>query len=134
MPDRFPPDDPREWLNRAHSNLVLAKNEHGTDVYFEDLCFNAQQAAEKAIKAVFVYHRIPYPYIHDLAALVTLLLRNGIIIPDTVKESAKLTRFAIATRYPHVIAPVSEREYQRAIKIAEDVLRWCELELTKKSP
>ena len=24
-PERFPPDDPREWLNRANSNLALAK-------------------------------------------------------------------------------------------------------------
>ena len=24
--ERFPPDDPREWLNRARSNLALAKN------------------------------------------------------------------------------------------------------------
>ena len=25
-PERFSPDDPREWLNRAKSNLALAKN------------------------------------------------------------------------------------------------------------
>ena len=25
MPERFPPDDPREWLNRARSDLVLAR-------------------------------------------------------------------------------------------------------------
>jgi len=25
-PERFPPDDPREWINRARSNLALAKN------------------------------------------------------------------------------------------------------------
>ena len=25
-PERFPPDDPREWMNRARSNLALAKN------------------------------------------------------------------------------------------------------------
>jgi len=130
MPDRYPPEDPREWLNRARSNLVLAKNEHGAEVYFEDLCFNAQQAAEKAIKAVFVYHQIPYPYIHDLAALVTILIKKGIIVPDTIQESAKLTRFAIATRYPQILAPVSEREYQRAIEIADEVIRWSEREIT----
>jgi hypothetical protein len=38
---RFPPDDPREWLNRARSNLAHA---HLTPsgVYLEDLCFDAQ--------------------------------------------------------------------------------------------
>ena len=25
-PERFPPDDPQEWLNRARSNLAMAKN------------------------------------------------------------------------------------------------------------
>jgi HEPN domain-containing protein len=76
MQDRYPPDDPREWLNRAHSNLVIAKNDKCGDIYPEDLCYNAQQAAEKTIKAVFVLHRIPYPYIHDLAALITILDRE----------------------------------------------------------
>ena len=45
-PERFPPDDPREWLNRAKSNLAMAMN-RTPDVYLEDLCFEAQQAAEK---------------------------------------------------------------------------------------
>lgn len=56
---------------------------------------------KKTIKAVFVHHRIPYPYVHDLAALVTILMENCVVVPDSVKESAKLTRFAIVTRYPH---------------------------------
>jgi HEPN domain-containing protein len=50
-PERRPPDDPREWINRARSNLVRAQTTL-PGVYLEDLCFDAQQAAEKAIKAV----------------------------------------------------------------------------------
>lgn len=50
-PERFAPDDPREWLRRAQNSLVQAgkTDEH---VCLEDLCFQAQQAAEKALKAV----------------------------------------------------------------------------------
>lgn len=40
QPERFPPDDPREWLNRARSNLAQAKLKQPY-VYLEDLCFNA---------------------------------------------------------------------------------------------
>ena len=47
--ERFPPDDPREWMNRARSDLTQAKSQM-PGVYLENLCFNAQQAAEKAIK------------------------------------------------------------------------------------
>ena len=43
-PERFPPDDPREWINRARSDLTQAKNKV-LGVYLENLCFNAQQAA-----------------------------------------------------------------------------------------
>ena len=25
QPERFPPDDPREWINRARSNLAIAR-------------------------------------------------------------------------------------------------------------
>lgn len=46
------PSDPRAWLARAYSNLRLAEKVQGKEVMLEDLCFNAQQAAEKALKAV----------------------------------------------------------------------------------
>ena len=44
-PERFPPDDPREWLNRAKGNLASAKAPVPGG-YLEDLCFDAQQASE----------------------------------------------------------------------------------------
>ena len=43
-PERFPADDPREWMNRARSNRAKAKN-RVPQAYLEDLCFEAQQAA-----------------------------------------------------------------------------------------
>lgn len=45
-PERYLVDDPREWLNRARSSLEIAKN-RGPQIYLEDLCFEAQQAARK---------------------------------------------------------------------------------------
>ena len=35
-PERFPSDDPREWLNRARSNLARARD-RAAEVYLEDL-------------------------------------------------------------------------------------------------
>ena len=69
-PERFPPEDPREWMNRARSNLVRAKD-RVPQAYLEDLCFDARQAAEKAIKAVMIARGIVFPYTHDLARLLT---------------------------------------------------------------
>ena len=50
---RFPPTDPREWLRRAKLNLARSQNLL-EDADYEDYCFDAQQAAEKANKAVFI--------------------------------------------------------------------------------
>jgi HEPN domain-containing protein len=46
---------PRSWHTRAYSNLRLAEKGQSKDIMLEDLCFNAQQAAEKALKAVCLY-------------------------------------------------------------------------------
>lgn len=72
MPERYPPEDPREWLNRARSNVLLALAQ-GEGIYLEDLCFNAQQTVEKAIKAVLMQRAVEFPYVHDLTQLLTLL-------------------------------------------------------------
>ena len=123
-PDRFPPDDPREWLNRARSNLAMARN-RVPDAYLEDLCFEAQQAAEKAIKAVMIARNIEFPYVHNLAFLLSILQENGENIPNEVRRAARLTPYAVDTRYPGVEQPVSEHEYKSAIEIAEVVIRWA---------
>ena len=124
-PERFPPDDPREWLNRARSNLAMAKN-RVPDAYLEDLCFEAQQAAEKAIKAVMIRRNIEFPYVHDLAHLLSLLEEVGEIIPESVLQAEELTSYAVDTRYPGLSNPVEEQEYVDAVEIAETVVRWAE--------
>lgn len=54
------PADPRAWLIRAYSNLRLAEKGPSKEIMLEDLCFNAQQAAEKALKAVCIYKKIDF--------------------------------------------------------------------------
>lgn len=124
-PERFPPDDPREWLNRARSNLARAKT-HISEVYLEDYCFDAQQAAEKAIKAVLIKRGIAFPYVHDLARLLTLLEEAGQEIPERIRRAESLTRYAVVTRYPGLAEAVTEQHYQEAVASAEDVIRWAE--------
>ena len=124
-PERFPPDDPREWMNRAGGNLALAKNRI-PGVYLEDLCFYAQQAAEKAIKAVLITREIEFPYVHDLGSLLSLLEETGEPVPEAIRTAISLTTYATTTRYPNVGEPVAEREYREAITLAEAVVRWAE--------
>ena len=127
---RYPPTDPREWLNRARSNLAMAQAER-TRAVPEDLCYEAQQAAEKAVKAVLIRRGARFPYIHDLEQLLHLLERDGLRVPKYVKNSKELTRFALETRYPGASGTVNRRQYHRALRIAESVVRWAERQIGK---
>jgi HEPN domain-containing protein len=105
--------------------MALARAD-ATGALLEDLCFEAQQVAEKAIKAVFIHRGVPFPFIHDLDRLLQLLVQNGIKVPKYVRDSKELTRFAVVTRYPGFSGSVTKRQYRRAIRIAESVVRWAE--------
>ncbi len=123
--DRFPPDDPRAWMARARSNLIMARTPIA-DVLLEDFAFNAQQAAEKALKAVLIARDIVFPYTHNLARLLVLLGDASEQPPITEAEADLLTPFAVGTRYPDEGPPLSQEELDRAITIAEAVVGWAQ--------
>jgi HEPN domain-containing protein len=52
---------PGDWLRHARSDLALARTTPTPEIMLEALCFHAQQAAEKAIKAVLVVRGITPP-------------------------------------------------------------------------
>jgi HEPN domain-containing protein len=96
------------------------------------LCFHAQQAAEKAIKALLIRHRVQFPYVHDLAALLTRLEKATGDLPERIRQVERLTQFAVEARYPGTAPPVREKEYREAIELAREVLRWAEKQLKGK--
>jgi len=119
------PDNPAEWITRSKSSLALAAATP-PGVLYEDLCFQAQQAAEKALKAVFVFRKIPYPYTHDINALLSGLEQKGVEIPLPLWDAVTLTSFASDTRYPGTATPVTRDEYTEAVRLAQEILHWTE--------
>lgn len=114
----------QEWLLRAKSNLALAGQPKPAEAFWEDFCFSAQQAAEKAVKAVLTSRGIDSPKSHDLAELLALL--DSADVPDDLWAADSLTTYAVVTRYPGMRPAVSEEEYRRALALAEQVVRWAE--------
>ena len=125
MAGRFEPDDPREWLNRARSNLRKAGME-AEGVYLEDLLFDAQQAAEKAIKAVLILDNVAFPYVHTLETLLDLCAAQGRSLPVTLEEAKQLTPYAAALRYPDLTTGVTADGYVDLVGIAEALVLWAE--------
>jgi len=133
-PERGIPGSPADWLIRARSDLALAKMPLPEDALYEDLCFHAQQAAEKAIKAVFRAHRLEFRYTHDIADLLNGLRKENIEIPENVYDAVDLTEFAWGGRYPGWDELISEAEYRHAVSLAERVVRWAESLVEGKTP
>jgi HEPN domain-containing protein len=125
MPDRPAPGSPQGWLARAKSDLAFALLPLPVGAFYEDLCFHAQQAAEKALKAVYRRHGWSFRYTHDLEALVTGLRREGLTIPSEVDDVTILTSFAWEARYPGLAEPVTPEEYQEAVRHARAVVIWA---------
>lgn len=117
---------PPDWLRRAKSNLARAKQAKPKAAFWEDLCFDAQQAAEKAIKAVLTRREIDFPKTHDIRELLTLLSSSGEVVPEAIWEAINLTDYAVETRYPGPAEPVTRKEYSEAVTVAGKVIRWAE--------
>ena len=120
---------PEDWIKRAKSNIAIAKQPRTEDIFLEDLCFETQQAAEKAFKAVLLSKGIQFRFVHDLAELLTLLEQNGIALPEEIRSAAALTDYSVEARYPGPFEPVTDDEFREALIIAENVVSWAESQL-----
>lgn len=93
---------------------------------FEDLCFNAQQAAEKALKSVCLSKGLEFPKTHSVGHLIDILVAGGVDVPEGVKDADMLTQFAVQSRYPGWAEEVTREEYREALKLAARVVFWAD--------
>ncbi|MDT8300017.1 MAG: HEPN domain-containing protein [Sedimentisphaerales bacterium] len=116
---------PADWLRYSRSDLELARTIRTAEVMFEVLCFHAQQAAEKALKAVLIAKDVPPPKTHNIRTLLDLLPEE-IIVPEEIEDAASLSDYAVTSRYPGDFEPVNEEEYKEAVRLAATVVLWAE--------
>jgi HEPN domain-containing protein len=126
MPPKPVHGDPRDWLSRAKASLALARGRALAGVLLEDLCYQTQQSAEKALKALYIHRGVAFPFVHNLDHLFLGLEAMGLEIPESVDRAVILTRYAVETRYPGTFEELTEEDYQEALRLAENVLAWVE--------
>lgn len=94
------PDLPGDLLALAREDLIAAealdKDERVSD---SSVGFHAQQAAEKALKAVLASRGLEFPFTHDLGLLMQLCGDAGLELPAELVEADRLTPYAAAIRY-----------------------------------
>lgn len=116
-----------EWLNSAKGDLAFARQPLPEGCVLESLCFHAQQAAEKAIKAIYRHYGWPVAYTHNLEHLLDGLEMRGVDVSLAIREAGFLTDYAVSGRYPWELEDqVDQAEYRLALRRAEAVVAWAE--------
>jgi HEPN domain-containing protein len=118
-----------DWLRQADADLRHARNA-AADGDFEWSCFAAQQAAEKALKALFQWVGVD-AWGHTLTTLVGNLPPDA-ALPEALILCAKtLDKHYIPTRYPNGFdsgAPTdfyTAQDAENAITCAEVFVDFC---------
>ena len=125
----MPSPDQQEFaallLRKAESDVevvrALVENVSITD---DAIGFHAQQAIEKAMKAVLAIHGVEFPRTHDLGFLLELADRDGVRIPDVVVEARWLTPWSAEFRYDDPPVP-DELDRNASLRSAEHALTWA---------
>ena len=120
-------EDVKQWFEQAQADLITAGHLLSSKDYYAAVTF-AQQCAEKALKAIFIfrYRKLP-PKVHDLVKLGT-----SVGIPISIsKEGEKLTGTYLSSRYPGAGPDIPVRFYDKEkaeqhIKEAEVILKWVQ--------
>jgi HEPN domain-containing protein len=112
----------RGWVAKAENDLKTAAHtlKLGAEGPTDTVCFHAQQAVEKYLKALLVLKGIDFPRTHDveeLTALVPAADRPNI----SEDEQGRLTDYATVMRYPGDYEPVSLTEARAAVSVARRV-------------
>jgi len=110
------------WLRLAREDQAAATHLAGADdLPYRIACLLAQQAAEKAIKAVLVAEDVDPPKLHDLRRL---LERCASPIMSELNEPAleDLSRWSIAGRYPADVDEGTAGDAEACLAAASRVL------------
>jgi HEPN domain-containing protein len=127
-----------DWFRQAEADLEHAETSAREGDY-EWSCFAAQQAAEKAVKALY-YSLHGDPWGHSLLALIRGLPEAvSARLPEALLDSAKaLDKHYIQTRYPNGFdagAPTdyyTNRDAKESIEHAKSILEFCRSEIRQQ--
>ncbi len=111
-----------EWINKGEGDRLTAKRE--SEVIdapnWDAVCFHAQQAVEKYLKALLQQEEIQFSRTHDLAQLLRALLSKFSELELLLDDLEWLTTFAVEIRYPGESA--LENDDIQAITIMEKAI------------
>ncbi|TGO02012.1 hypothetical protein PN36_32105 [Candidatus Thiomargarita nelsonii] len=97
------------------------------DIHLTTVCFHAQQAVEKFLKAVLIRHGVELRRTHDLEALSFRLKEKNITPPVSPEEIGKLNPCAVTVRYDDTDIEILSRNAAENMMLT--VQSWAEQQI-----
>jgi HEPN domain-containing protein len=100
----------RAWCEKGRRDFITAQNAllDTREIFPDIICFHAQQAAEKYLKAYLVYLEQDFPKTHALEDLVLLAQPKDPASRDLFASACDLSPYAVEIRYPDSPSPSLE--------------------------
>jgi HEPN domain-containing protein len=110
------------WLGFALGDLEAARSQPGRHVRPRIVAFQAQQAAEKALKAALILEGMEPRRTHDLDDLRDRLPADW-QVKRRMPDLGRLSDYAAESRYPDDMTPVTAIQSATAVRQAIAVVR-----------
>jgi HEPN domain-containing protein len=103
-----PRDHALELLQKAGNDLIAANATIATGEALDTVCFHAQQAVEKSLKALLALRDVEYPWRHDLGELLALAGPQCPELRPMEEEILALSPYAVEIRYGAIMPDIDD--------------------------
>ncbi|KKT75485.1 MAG: HEPN domain protein [Candidatus Nomurabacteria bacterium GW2011_GWA1_46_11] len=119
--------DWERWLQKAKEDLRWSRASLKEGIYY-GVCFAAQQAAEKALKAYLLSCGQSPRRIHDLVGLLEDCIEKDKTFEGLLDQAAVLSGYYAETRYPDIgeFMGYSKAQAEEASKFAEVIINFVD--------
>lgn len=99
------------WLAKARNDLLTIENNVvASRVPWDTVCFHAQQAAEKTLKAFLIFNGRAAARTHDLVVLLSACAEIDPKLGGLERECQELNSYGVSARYPDDLFEPGEKE------------------------
>jgi HEPN domain-containing protein len=119
----------QRWRRFAREDLQEAERQiQRTSTVPRHPAWLAQQAAEKAFKAVLIYLQVEFPFTHNLNALCDRIPDDW-RVKQVTADLGRLSEYAVDARYPGDWSDISLDDAQAAVRDAQRIVDAVQIDL-----